>query len=135
MNRPSRKPTVLVVDDSAVMRAMIVRTLGLTGLPIGDIVQAEHGRRALECLAAQPVDLVLVDLNMPVMGGEELLVNLRANPATARIPAVVISSDSSAGRPRRLLELRAAFVRKPFTPESLAETVGCVLGGAGHAVA
>jgi two-component system chemotaxis response regulator CheY len=134
MTEQQQLATALVVDDSSVMRAMIIRALGLAGLPIGRVIEAEDGRAALQRVATEHVDLVLVDLNMPVMGGEEFLVALRANPATARIPAVVISSDGSPGRPRRLLELRAAFVRKPFTTETLADTVATILDSS-HAVA
>ncbi len=64
---------VLVLDDSAVMRAIIIKTLKLTGLPLGGIHEAANGKEGLEVLDANWVDLALVDINMPVMTGEEFI--------------------------------------------------------------
>src|ERR1700738_1495524 len=68
---------VLVTDDSAVMRAMIIKTLQMTGVELGDVLQASNGAEALAVLDEQWVDLALVDINMPVMNGLELLEIIR----------------------------------------------------------
>ena len=64
---------VLVVDDSAVMRAMIIKTLRLSGLPLGEVHEAANGQEGLGTLDEHWIDLVLVDINMPVMNGEEMI--------------------------------------------------------------
>ncbi|HEX30052.1 TPA: response regulator, partial [Candidatus Poribacteria bacterium] len=63
---------ILVVDDSSVMRSIISRTLILSGLPLGRIYQAANGKEGLQILDRTWVDLILVDINMPVMNGEEM---------------------------------------------------------------
>ena len=120
---------VLVVDDSAVMRAMIIKTLRLCGLSLGEIYQAGHGAEALELLNEAAIDLALVDLNMPVMDGEELIEAIRSRADTRELPVVVVSTEGSFTRIALLRSKGAEFVHKPFTPEVLRETVLETLGG------
>lgn len=119
---------VLVVDDSAVMRAMVIRSLRLSRLPLGEVHQAGNGQEALVALETNWLDLALVDLNMPVLDGEELIDRVRANPAMAGIAIVVVSTESSEARIRRLLDKGAGFVHKPFTPETLRREVVALTG-------
>lgn len=114
---------VLVVDDSAVMRAMIVRTLRLSGLPLGEVHEAADGGAALARLRESWVDLMLLDINMPVMNGEEVVERLRADPETADLKIIVVSTDRSDARIERLAARGVAFVPKPFTPEALRDAV------------
>jgi two-component system chemotaxis response regulator CheY len=114
---------VLVTDDSAVMRAMIIKTLRLSGLPLGDIHQAANGAEGLEALDSNWIDLALVDINMPVMDGEEMIDRLRRNPDTSDLPVVVVSTESSETRINLLERKGAIFVHKPFTPEALRKTI------------
>lgn len=114
---------ILVVDDSAVMRRMILRTLQLTGIPVGEVHEAGNGAEALAILAEHWVDLAMVDINMPVMNGLELLERVRADEDTADLSVVVVSTEGSDVRLARVRELGADFVRKPFTPEQLREVV------------
>ena len=110
---------VLVVDDSAVMRAMVTRTLRLSGLPLGEVLQAGDGVAALRTLGERPVDLMLVDINMPVMNGLELIARVREDAAIAGTPIVVVSTESSLARIAAIREQGLGFVHKPFTPERL----------------
>ena len=123
---------ILVVDDSGTMRAVILKSLRMSGLDLGRVLEAEHGRRGLEILRAQRVDIVFSDLNMPVMGGLEMLEEMKRDEALRRIPVVVISTEGSSAR---IGELRGkginGFLRKPFLPEALKKTVDGILGG-GH---
>lgn len=112
---------VLIVDDSAVMRAVIMKTLGMSGVPLGELHQAGNGEQALEILAAQPVDLVMLDISMPVMRGDEMLERVRAMPGHEELPVVVVSSERSGERIDRMKALGAEFVCKPFAPEELRE--------------
>lgn len=114
---------VLVVDDSAVMRAMIIKTLRLSGLPLGQVLQAANGVEGLQALERSWVDLALLDINMPVMGGEEMLERVRENPETANLPVIVVSTESSDTRVEMLQRRGAEFVHKPFTPEILRDAI------------
>ena len=114
---------VLVVDDSAVMRQMIIKTLGLCGIPMGDIHQAGNGAEGLKVLDGNWVDLVLVDINMPVMNGEEMIEQMRARPETRDTAVIVVSTDGSATRIEMMQRRGAGFVHKPFTPEILRDSI------------
>jgi len=69
------------------------------------------------------IDLALVDINMPVMDGGEMIERLRQNPATADLPVIIVSTEGSETRKEVLLQKGVGFVHKPFTPESLREAI------------
>ena len=119
---------VLVVDDSAVMRQMVVRTLKMSGLPLGTVLEAANGEEGLFVLHDQWVDLLLLDINMPVMNGEEMLRRVRASPETESLPVIVVSTEGSETRLAALQELGASIVHKPFAPETLRDTILRVTG-------
>ena len=119
---------VLVVDDSAVMRSMLIRTLRLSGLPLTNVYQAGNGAEALASLAAHEVDLALVDNNMPVMNGEQLIEQVRADARLAGVAIVVVSTEGSETRIDSFKARGASFIHKPFTPEQVRSTVLKVLG-------
>ncbi len=119
---------VLVVDDSAVMRTMILRTLQMTQIPLGELYEAENGREGLEALAEHWIDLAIVDINMPVMDGEEMIERARATPETAGTPIVVVSTEGSETRISRIVQKGARFVHKPFTPEDLRDVITGLVG-------
>jgi len=75
------------------------------------------------------IDLALVDINMPVMDGEEMIHRLRQNPATADLPVIIVSTEGSETRKEVLRQKGAGFVQKPFTPETLRDEVLGTLGG------
>ncbi|MDQ7006663.1 MAG: response regulator [Acidobacteriota bacterium] len=114
---------VLITDDSKIMRAAIIRTLQMADVPVGEIHQAENGQEALEVLDRQSVDLLLADINMPVMNGEELLERVRAHPAHQPLDVIVISSEASPTRIHRIEGRGACFIRKPIKPHELRRTV------------
>ncbi|RMF93559.1 MAG: response regulator [Nitrospinota bacterium] len=120
---------VLVVDDSAVMRAMIIKTLRLSGVPLGEIHEAANGKEALQVLDRHWIDLALVDINMPVMTGEEMLEQIRQNPETADLAVIVVSTEGSEARIEQLRRQGAQFIHKPFTPETLREAIINTIGG------
>lgn len=121
--------TFLVIDDSSVVRKVMRKTLGLTGLPINQIQEAENGLQAIECLRESWVDLVFLDINMPVMNGMEFMETIRADESLKDLPVVVVSTEGSQERIDRLNQLDIkAYLRKPMTPEGLVEVVNRVLG-------
>ena len=112
--------SVLVVDDSPAMRAFIRRVMDSSGFDVGSYLEAGDGQEALEILETSWVDIILTDINMPRMNGEELLRRLERNEILRAIPVVVISTDSTDSRIERMLALGAkGYVRKPFQPETL----------------
>lgn len=124
---------VLVVDDSETVRQVIAKTLHLANLPLNQIFMAANGKEALEVLAENWIDLVFSDINMPVMTGIELIEEMHKDEVMKAIPVIVVSTE---GSQTRMEELRAkgvsAYIRKPFTPETLRKTVEEVLGALDH---
>ncbi len=118
---------VLVVDDSDVIRRMILKTLRLAEVPIGTTFEAANGQEALDIIDANWVDLVLADINMPVMDGVEMLNRLRADESHLELPVIMVTTEGSA---ERIAELEAAgvsaYVLKPFTPETIRGVVDSV---------
>ena len=120
--------SVLIVDDSPVMRGFIRRVIHLTGLEVATYLEASDGRAALSLLRQQPVDLVLTDINMPGMNGEELLRQMKFEGFLKKIPTLVVSTDATEQRVKKMLELGArGYVTKPFSPEVLKQRLEEVL--------
>jgi len=119
---------VLIVDDSAAMRNFVRRVLTLSGIELGDCYEASNGREALTCVEENWVDVILTDINMPQMDGQELVRRLSQDEVLKAIPVIVISTDGTDLRMPQMLELGArAYVKKPFLPETLRGKLDMVL--------
>lgn len=106
---------LLVVDDSPAMRLAIRRTMDISGLPVQCIL-AEHGKAALSILEKNQIDLMLVDLNMPELSGDDLIRCLAQGPEQKRIPFLIMSADATAPRIQEMFDLGAiAYLPKPFS--------------------
>lgn len=114
---------LLVVDDSAVMRSMIIKTLRMANLPLGEVHQASDGAEGLEQLQCHWVDLCIADINMPNMDGEQMLQAMQDSPELADIPVIVVSTEGSQTRINRLLQRGVRFVHKPFAPETIRDII------------
>jgi two-component system chemotaxis response regulator CheY len=124
---------VLIVDDSPAMRRFVRRVLELTGIELGRCLEANNGQEALDLLRVEWVDIVLTDINMPLMDGEELLRALKADSALRSIPVLVLSTDRSASRVKQMLELGAGgYVGKPFLPGDLGGEMTKLLAGGAY---
>lgn len=120
--------SVLIVDDSPVMRNFIRRVLDLSGLELASVVEASDGRTALQALDDFHIDLVLSDINMPGMNGEELLREMERDDELSHVPVIVVSTDSSTHRVQMMLGYGAkGYIQKPFHPETLRAEVERVL--------
>jgi two-component system chemotaxis response regulator CheY len=119
---------VLVVDDSSVMRAMILKTIRMSGLDLGEVFQAGNGKEGLDAARDNWVDLVIADINMPVMNGEEMIDEMKADPELSDLPTIVISTEGSATRIARLESKGIRFIHKPFTPEIIRDTIHDLTG-------
>ena len=120
---------VLIVDDSPVMRVFLRKVVQLSGLPVGEYCEAGDGEAALETMRKRWMDLVLTDINMPRMNGEELVRQLEQDEMLRDIPVIVVSTDSSRERMDRMFKLGArGYISKPFLPETLRDLVEGILG-------
>ena len=119
-----RPLTILIVDDSAMMRALIRRVAGLVDVPVGRILEASDGREALTILEAEPVDALFTDINMPVMTGPELLRAIAGQNRWTRLIRVIVTTDGSTARRDEVAGLRVDhYIRKPFTPEIMRDVL------------
>ena len=122
---------ILVVDDSVTMRAVIVKTVGMTGIQVGELFEAGNGKEALEILADQWIDVVLSDINMPVMSGIEFIKEAKKDDVLRDVPVIFISTESSDVRQKEAAELGgAAYVKKPFQPALIKDVLLDVLNKA-----
>ncbi len=122
---------ILIVDDSALTRKAIKRILDMLELDVAEVAEAENGKEALQILRNGRIDLVLADLNMPVMGGMEMIYHMRGDESTRHIPVVVVSTESSTTRIECLLSDGAKdYLHKPFTPEKFKEVITRTVGAA-----
>ncbi len=119
---------VLIVDDSTVMRAMIIKVLGLAGLDLGEVHEAGNGQEGLDALENHWVDLIFVDINMPVMNGQEMIGHMRANSLWKDLPVIVVSTEGSEKRIESIRQQGAKFIHKPFTPEMIRTLVKEMIG-------
>jgi two-component system, chemotaxis family, chemotaxis protein CheY len=118
---------ILVVDDSKVMRDMIVACLRPHGALC--FTHAASGLEAIEQLSLRPFDLVVLDLNMPDIGGIEVVEFVRAQDTLRALPIIVVTTrGDEASRVRALSVGASRFMTKPFTPEGLLSEVRSLLG-------
>ena len=120
------KKKVMTVDDSRTMRDMVSFTLRGAGY---DVVEAADGQQAMSAIATNKVDLVITDLNMPVMDGLTLIRKLRAIPAHRTLSILMLTTEADE---KKKAEGRAAgatgWIVKPFNPDKLVSVVQKVCG-------
>jgi len=114
----------LIVDDSAVMRKIVERSLRQAGLDLSEVREAGNGAEGLAAIGENSVDLILCDINMPVMDGIEFLRQLQSNQKARGVPVVMITTEGSESHVVQALSVGArGYIRKPFTPEQVKEHV------------
>jgi len=119
----------LIVDDSSVMRKIVERSLRNAGLDLSEVFEASNGAEGLAVLADKKVDLILSDINMPVMDGLEFVRQLHSSQIANNAPVVMITTEGSESNVVQALSLGAkGYIRKPFTPDQVKEHVIPVLG-------
>lgn len=109
---------ILIIDDSATMRMIVVKSLRQAGFDTATVIEASGAKEALQKLAAGNIDLVLADVNMPEISGIELVKVVKTKMPT--LPVVMVTTESS---PEMKEKMQAAgangIVTKPFPPEEL----------------
>ena len=120
---------VLIVDDSRSMRAVIKKTILMSGFKMDQCLEAGNGREALDVLAKAWVDVIMSDINMPEMNGLEFLEELKKDSLLKAIPVIVISTEGSEKRIQNAFDLGAkGFIKKPFLPEEIKKVFYEVIG-------
>ncbi len=120
---------VLIVDDSAVMRKIILRSLEQAGLQFDEVLQAGSGVEALEILKSKPLSLILTDVNMPAMDGLEFVRRLEELSLVQSIPVVMITTEAGEKHVMEALSHGArGYIRKPFTADQIKERIVPLLG-------
>ena len=122
---------VLVVDDSKVMRDMVSACLKPNGSLT--ITQASSGLEAIERLSLERFDIVVLDLNMPDIGGLEVLEFVRSQDKLGELPIIVVTTrGDDASRSRALAAGATRYLTKPFSPEAILGEVNALLQQGAH---
>jgi two-component system chemotaxis response regulator CheY len=125
-------PEVLVVDDSRVIRDMVEACLKPNASL--RVTQASSGLEAIERLSLKPFDIVVLDLNMPDIGGIEVVEFIRGQDQLRNLPIIIVTTRGDDASRARALEAGATqYMTKPFTPEAILEEVRALLSGAAGA--
>ena len=120
----------LIVDDSSVMRKIVERSIRQAGINLAEVKEAANGAEGLGVLKDGAVDLILCDINMPVMDGIEFLRQLQSVDSAKGVPVVMITTEGSESHVVQALSMGArGYIRKPFTPEQVKEHVVPLLEG------
>jgi two-component system chemotaxis response regulator CheY len=124
---------LLIVDDSAPMRAVIKKIIRASGFDIGEFHEAGSGKEALKVLDEQWLDIVLSDYNMPDMNGLEMLKAMKQNEMMKEIPVIMVTTEGSNARINEFMKTGAtAYIKKPFTPEQIRTQLQQLLGVPAH---
>ena len=116
--------SILIVDDSAMMRKIVLRALTLAGLEFQTVHEAANGSDALQTLQETTVELIMCDINMPIMSGLEMLEKMRELKLASKVPVIMVTTESSVEQVRQAVALGASgYIRKPFTPDQVKQKV------------
>jgi two-component system chemotaxis response regulator CheY len=115
---------VLIVDDSAIVRKAVKKAVVQAGVDDSCVREAEHGGVAVERIDEMLPDIVFLDVNMPVMNGEEFMEFINDDGRVNEMAVVIVSTEMNAKRLFRLAELGArGRLHKPFPPEKIREVI------------
>ncbi|MHC5067009.1 MAG: response regulator [Planctomycetota bacterium] len=119
---------VLVVDDSAMMRKIVIKNLKALVADV-NITEAADGKEGLAAFNKGGIGLVVCDWNMPNMTGIELVREVRALDPERKVPFVMVTSEATADKVKEAVAAGASsYIAKPFTPEAFAARMGPILG-------
>ena len=117
---------VLVIDDDSMVRETIVRLLILEGC---QVIEAAYGQADYAAAISDSPNIILLDLNMAIMDGFQVLHKLKNNPETVRIPVIVLTARIDAESERRCMAAGATdYIKKPWGPAELQERIAIIVG-------
>jgi two-component system chemotaxis response regulator CheY len=120
-------PSILVVEDSPTMRQLI--TFAMKRIPNAKVIEATDGVDALKKLSSEKIDLILADINMPVMDGLKLVSLVKNNQSYKDIPVIIITTEGAKEDKERALAIGAnAYLAKPIQTQELIKLVNSFIG-------
>lgn len=115
-------PNILIVEDSPTMRQLI--SFAIKRIPDSRIIEASDGVDALKKLSSEKIDIILADINMPIMDGLKLVNLVRSNPSYKHIPIIMITTEGAEEDKNRALAMGAnAYLTKPIQTQDLMKLV------------
>ena len=124
------KIKIMVVDDSLPMRMVVKKTIRASGFEVDEFVEASNGREALRLLRRKPVDLAIIDYNMPDMDGIEVVKRMKSDPDLKDIPVIIATVEGSRQRVQEFVDSGVEYyIHKPFTPEEVRDKLRLVIQG------
>ena len=118
------KGSVLVVDDSAMMRKVVLRVLKMADVEFETALEAGNGDEALSIIRVNEVALIMCDINMPGMSGLELLQQIKNEKLAVGVPIVMVTTENSEPQVRQAILAGArGYIRKPFTIDHIKNNV------------
>ena len=121
-------PNILVVEDSPTMRQLI--SFAMKRIPNAIVIEATDGVDALKKLSSDKIDLILADINMPVMDGLKLVSLVRGNPSFKDIPIIMVTTEGAEEDRKRAIAIGAnAYLPKPIQTQELLKLVTTFLSG------
>ena len=122
--------TILIVDDSPIIRKMVRKSIDMAGVPVTAAYEAGNGLEALAVLRAQWIDIVFADLNMPEMNGMQMMDEMARDSMLVSTPVVIVSSEQDQDKIAELMKRGIrAYLKKPFHPEGIKAVVDQLLQG------
>jgi two-component system chemotaxis response regulator CheY len=123
------KLTIMVVDDSSPMREVIIKTIKAAGYSSENFIQASNGKKALELMQDNWIDLLVTDYNMPDMDGLMLIEEMKKDEVFSSVPVLIITTERRDELISMFMEKGAAgYLKKPFKPEDIREKIIEILG-------
>ena len=120
---------VLIVDDSASMRSIVRKIVGLSGYEVSNYYEGSNGLEALEVLSEQWIDLILLDINMPEMDGISFLKEMKKEELYKKIPVILVTTEARQEMVDEAFQLGVkAHIKKPFQPEQIRKILDDILG-------
>ncbi len=117
----SSKATILYIEDNSDNRKLVRRVLEVEGYAV---VEAKDGLQAMECLQAGPIDLALMDINMPEVDGYTLTARIKAMPQFANLPIVAVTANVMRGDRERSLQAGCdGYIQKPIDIDTLSQQI------------
>jgi two-component system chemotaxis response regulator CheY len=119
-------PNILVVEDSPTMRQLI--SFAIKRIPESRIIEATDGVDALKKLSSEKIDIILADINMPIMDGLKLVSLVRGNPSYKNIPIIMITTEGAEEDKKKALAIGAnAYLTKPIQTQELMKLVNSLI--------
>jgi len=120
---------ILIADDSPSMRQVIRRTIQISGFAVGNFYEVNNGKEGLDLLANEWIDVIISDINMPIMDGITFIKLLQKDIINANIPVIIVTTEGRDSCLKKFKDMGvSAYLHKPFKPETIRNQLYEILG-------